>query len=104
MLTSYKMSKTAAGITGDSYQENNLSSAVKAYFRVDYAFLSKGHVITFGHISVCCYTALQATKAAVNLQERLNSDEAKNNLKTSCVCTLHIKSICFDKFVIQYSA
>lgn len=96
------MSKTAAGITGDSYQ-NNLSSGAKAYFRVDYAFISKGHAITFRQISLCCYMALQATAAAVNLQEHLNSDEATtlpvynnisfNSLKTACVCTLHIKDI-----------
>lgn len=62
MLTSYKMSKTAAGITGDSYQESNLSSAAKAYFRIDYAFLSKGHAITFGQINLCCYMALKLQK------------------------------------------
>ena len=55
-----KMSKTAAGITGDSYQENNLSSGAKAYFRIDYAFISKGQTITFRDISVCCYMALQS--------------------------------------------
>lgn len=51
MLTSYKMSKTAAGITGDSYQENNLSSGAKACFGTGYAFISKGHTITFRQIS-----------------------------------------------------
>lgn len=64
MLTSYKMSKTAAGITRDSYQENNLSPGAKACFGIDYAFISKGHTITFRQISVCRYMATQATAAA----------------------------------------
>lgn len=63
MLTSDKMSKAAAGITGDSYQENNLSSGAEAYFGMDYAFISKGHTITFRQICVHCYMASQATAA-----------------------------------------
>lgn len=55
------MSKTAAGFTGDSYQENNLSTGAKACFGIDYAFISKGQTITFRQISVCCY--MQATAA-----------------------------------------
>lgn len=58
------MSKIAAGITGDSYQENNLSSGAKASFRIDYSFISKGHTITFRQIRVCCYMAMPATAAA----------------------------------------
>lgn len=58
------MSKTAAGITGDSYQESNLSPGAKASFRADYAFISKGHTLTFRQISVCCYMATRATAAA----------------------------------------
>lgn len=63
-LTGYKMSETAVGITGDSYQESNLSSGAKACFGTDYAFVSKGHKITFRQISVCCSTSTQATPAA----------------------------------------
>lgn len=37
--------------------ENNLSSGAKAYFRANYVFISKGHMITFRQISAYCYMA-----------------------------------------------
>lgn len=65
MLTSYKMSKTAVGITGDSYQENNLSSGAKVCFGTDNVFVSKGHTITYRQISACCSKAMQASESEV---------------------------------------
>lgn len=48
------MSETAAGFSGDSYQESDRAAGAKRVFPNRRAFVLKGHTVTFRQLRVSC--------------------------------------------------